>query len=99
MNLLTPVYLKDDPAQCICRGAGEYWAVGKAPEVFNVFAPFWIDPDDPEQVRHRIDPDFPDLDVQLVPCEKHRNPGLSFADFEMMDLCGIALPSGSLPAE
>ena len=93
------VYLKDDPEQCICRGTGEYWAVGKAPLISNVFAPVYFDPDDPSHTPRRVDPGFHDLDQMLVPCAKHRTPVLSFADCEMLDECGIALPSGSLPTE
>lgn len=76
---MSHVYLNEDPELCVCRGKGEYWAVGKSPVIFNVFSVY---------------PDFPDLDQMLVPCQYHRAASLSFEDYEMLDAAGIVTPKG-----
>lgn len=53
---IRPVYIHIDPEKCVCRGAGQYWAVGESPAIYNVFSVY---------------PRMPYLDERLMSCELH----------------------------
>jgi hypothetical protein len=84
------IYLSDDPAVCVCRGSGEFWAIRQPgePEILNVYSPYRKDD------GTLIDPYFPGLDRELVVCEKHAlGEAWNAADQEMLIVAGILPPS------
>ncbi len=83
---MSHVYLDEDPELCVCRGAGEYWAVGEPGQslILNVFCPYR------GADGRLVQPDFPGLLQVLVPCRYHGTGDFSSTDAEMLQSFGIA---------
>ncbi len=92
---MSQVYLNEDPELCVCRGAGEYWAVGEPGQcsILNVFCPYR------DAAGRLVQPDFSGLVQLLLPCRYHGTGDFSSTDAEMLQSFGIAAPGDIEPPQ